>query len=227
MQVAIQEALVQDAAARAEEGAAEEAAEAAGGGGSGGSGGSGGGSRSACSAGGASSAASASPHAVQGGGGATAGKRGAPDQTRCTALLQHIMATAHRYQVERLRLWCEKELCGCITTASVCDVLCQAHLFEAPQLEEVCLDFVKKNLTRVITTPSFGRLTVECPPVMLKVMASMGNLDKSTETAALKAQEQMQAGGADGAGGAGAAGSPRQSGGGAWSGSGSKRRRQF
>ena len=132
------------------------------------------------------------------------------------------MATAHRYQVERLRLWCEKELCGCITTASVCDVLCQAHLFEAPQLEEVCLDFVKKNLTRVITTPSFGRLTVECPPVMLKVMASMGNLDKGTEAAALKAQEQMQAGGGGGGGA-----SPGGAGAGAGSGSGSKRRRQF
>jgi hypothetical protein len=227
VQAAIKEALVRDKAARAED--EEQAGEAAGGGGpSAGayaaSGASGGGSSIDAATAAAAAAAAASPaaaHGSKGGAAAAATKRNSPDQTRYTALLQHVLATAHRYQVERLRLWCEKELCGCITTASVCDVLCQAHLFEAPQLEEVCLDFVKENLTKVVTTPSFGRLTVECPPVMLKVMAHNGNLDKGTATAALKAQEQMQAGGGGGAspGGAGA-----EAGAG---GSGSKRRRQF
>ena len=46
-------------------------------------------------------------------------------------LEQRALAASHKYQVTRLRLWCEQQLCECISVAEVCNVLCQARAREA------------------------------------------------------------------------------------------------
>merc|ERR1712046_84421 len=45
--------------------------------------------------------------------------------------LQSILALSHQYQVHRLRLWCEEQLCKHICKDQVCSILCQAHMYEA------------------------------------------------------------------------------------------------
>ena len=50
-----------------------------------------------------------------------------------------------KYQVQRLRLWCEQQLCEYISKDQVCSILCQAHLYEASQLEKVCDTQLERN----------------------------------------------------------------------------------
>ena len=66
----------------------------------------------------------------------------APPQRKRIAVLQRMLAARHKYQLARLRLWCEQQLCECIDVDGACDVLRQAHLYEAKQLEAACLEFV-------------------------------------------------------------------------------------
>lgn len=50
--------------------------------------------------------------------------------------LQKLLSVSHLYQVQRLRLWCEHKLCECLTVVDAFSILCQAHLYEAKQLEQ-------------------------------------------------------------------------------------------
>merc|ERR1712083_813673 len=84
------------------------------------------------------------------------------------SLLQGVLALSHRYQVTRLRKWCEQQLCQSLSTSDVCTVLCQAHLYQARQLEESCLRFIQAHKAAVVVTEAFGRLATEWPQVMLK-----------------------------------------------------------
>merc|ERR1712032_1336154 len=106
------------------------------------------------------------------------------------SFLQSVLAVSHKYQIARLRLWCEQQLCEDLTVQEVCSVLCQAHLYEAKQLEEVCLMFVKQNLEDVVKTPTFGRLAKEWPEVMLKISLFMVGAAESQAAAVIAAQHQ-------------------------------------
>lgn len=85
------------------------------------------------------------------------------------ALLQNLLAISHKYEVPRLRQWCEQKLCVCITVEDVCSILCQAHLYGAKTLEEVCLTFVKAHMEQVAATAMFGTLAKDWPEVILKI----------------------------------------------------------
>merc|ERR1712232_1314585 len=98
------------------------------------------------------------------------------------SMLQHVLAVSHKYQVARLRLWCEEQLCKHITVTEVCSVLCQAHLYEAKQLESACLTFIMKNMQSVMVVPSFGVLAKEWPAVMLKISRFMAGISETSTT---------------------------------------------
>merc|ERR1712100_214594 len=84
-------------------------------------------------------------------------------------LLQHLLAISHKYQVTRLHLWCEQELSKYLSVTEVCHVLCQAHLYEASQLEKTCLAWIKANQAAVVVTPAFSALAKDWPKVMFKI----------------------------------------------------------
>jgi len=120
------------------------------------------------------------------------------NEARCSldiriAMLQNILAASHKYQVSRLRLWCEQQLCERISKTKVCSILCQAHLFEAQQLERICLSFIKENMETVVATPGFGSLGAEWPEVMLKINVNMAGLTESAAAPAIGAQAQARA----------------------------------
>merc|ERR1711879_759843 len=96
-----------------------------------------------------------------------------------TSLVQGILATSHKYQVSRLRMWCERQLCEGLTADNVCTVLCQAHLYEAKHLEEACLRFVRDNEQAVVVTQAFGSLLKDWPQVMLKISVFIAGVSES------------------------------------------------
>eukprot|EP00747_Dinoflagellata_sp_TGD_P156583 gnl/TRDRNA2_/TRDRNA2_177678_c4_seq1.p1 gnl/TRDRNA2_/TRDRNA2_177678_c4~~gnl/TRDRNA2_/TRDRNA2_177678_c4_seq1.p1 ORF type:complete len:518 (+),score=80.10 gnl/TRDRNA2_/TRDRNA2_177678_c4_seq1:75-1628(+) len=104
------------------------------------------------------------------------------------SMLQQLLAVSHKYQVTRLQLWCERELCRCITVGEVCTVLCQAHLYEAKQLEQKCLEFIKTHKNEVVRTDTFGSLSQVWPQVSLKITLHMSDIDERSAAAAIDKQ---------------------------------------
>jgi speckle-type POZ protein len=106
------------------------------------------------------------------------------------ASLQIMLAVSHKYQLARLRSWCEHRLCECISVPEVCSVLCQAHLYEAEELEKACLAFIAKSLQAVVLTEKFGTLGKEWPEVMLKVNTFTAGVSESSAALAIQAQRE-------------------------------------
>lgn len=104
------------------------------------------------------------------------------------SFLQSMLAVSHKYQILRLQRWCEQQLCQGINVMDVCSVLCQAHLYEARQLEETSLVFIKENMDKVVITPAFGSLGREWPEVMLKINVFVAGVSASSAAAAIEAQ---------------------------------------
>lgn len=111
-----------------------------------------------------------------------------PETRMC--LLQGVLAASHKYQVTRLRLWCERQLCERITINDVCSVLQQAHLYEAKHLEEACLKFVKEHFHAIVVMESFGIMSKDWPEVALKVNIFMAGVSENSAEAAIQAQRK-------------------------------------
>merc|ERR1712176_399436 len=89
-------------------------------------------------------------------------------------------------------MWCEQQLCQSLSTSDVCTVLCQAHLYQARQLEEACLHFIQAQKAVVVVTQAFRRLAKEWPEVMLKVNMFFAGVSahETAAAAALDAQSE-------------------------------------
>ena len=72
------------------------------------------------------------------------------------------------HQVERLQRRCEAQLCKQLSAEQVCSVLCQAHVFEATQLEKACLSYIKDNAAQVLKLQAYADLS-KWPEVALKI----------------------------------------------------------
>lgn len=101
------------------------------------------------------------------------------------ASLRQALALSHKYQETRLQKWTEQELCKHISTAEVCHLLCQAHLYEAKLLESKCLDFLAANKNEVAMGASFGSLAQEWPEVMLKITLQLARFSDDASAAAM------------------------------------------
>jgi speckle-type POZ protein len=106
--------------------------------------------------------------------------------------LQQLLAISHKYQINRLQIWCEASLCKRISLEGVCSTLCQAHLFEAKRLEEKCLDFIKANMNDVVKTDSFGWLSQDWPQVSLKIILHNASVPKANATTAIEKQQNAR-----------------------------------
>ena len=73
------------------------------------------------------------------------------------------------HQVERLQRRCEAQLCKQLSAEQVCSVLCQAHVFEATQLEKACLSYIKDNAAQVLKLQAYADLISKWPEVALKI----------------------------------------------------------
>jgi hypothetical protein len=69
----------------------------------------------------------------------------------------------------------------------VCNVLCQAHLYDATQLEEACLSFIREHAKAVCTAPSFGALGAEWPAVLVKVNHYLAGVEAAEAAPAIEA----------------------------------------
>eukprot|EP00930_Biecheleria_cincta_P084448 TRINITY_DN73910_c0_g1_i1.p1 TRINITY_DN73910_c0_g1~~TRINITY_DN73910_c0_g1_i1.p1 ORF type:complete len:519 (+),score=112.57 TRINITY_DN73910_c0_g1_i1:99-1655(+) len=107
------------------------------------------------------------------------------------SLLQGVLAVGHKYQIARLQLWCEVQLCRCICVEEVCSVLRQAHLYEAKLLEQLCLQFVKDNMAAVVAQPAFASLTRDWPEILFKINMFLAGLSDVAAASLLTSQASL------------------------------------
>ena len=112
----------------------------------------------------------------------------------CTKMpmLQQWLALSHKYQLMRLQLWCERQLCDYISIQDVCSVLCQSHLYECKQLEERCLEFIKTHIHDVVNSEDFVALSRDWPQVALKITMHIAGIPKDSVVAALEKHENVR-----------------------------------
>merc|ERR1712194_411843 len=101
--------------------------------------------------------------------------------------MQGLIAVSHRYQVSRLRLWCEQQLCERISIEDVCSILCQAHLYDAKELENACLSFFQHHRQAVVVSENFGILSKGWPEVMLKLNIFLAGVSEESAVVAIEA----------------------------------------
>ena len=109
--------------------------------------------------------------------------------------IQRLLAVSDKYQIKRLQLWCQAKLSEGINTSQVCDILSQAHLLQAKQLERACLSFIKDNMSQVLTMPSYLELLKKWPQLALKISLFLADVSEAqtltTMDAFAKPQEQQ------------------------------------
>ncbi|KAL6641086.1 hypothetical protein ACP70R_019267 [Stipagrostis hirtigluma subsp. patula] len=91
-------------------------------------------------------------------------------------MLQHLLVAADRYNVERLKLICEKKLCRYIDVGTVAAILTLAEQHRCNGLKKVCFDFLSSsaNLRAVMATDGFDHLSQSCPSIMKQLIAMLG-----------------------------------------------------
>uniref|UniRef100_A0A0A9DNT1 BPM/SPOP BACK domain-containing protein n=1 Tax=Arundo donax TaxID=35708 RepID=A0A0A9DNT1_ARUDO len=90
-----------------------------------------------------------------------------------TLVLQHLLAAADRYGLDRLRLLCEAKLCDELTAETVAATLALAEQHHCSELKSACLKFaaVRENLgdlckkiaSRSINNYCQGALAMQVP----------------------------------------------------------------
>ncbi|RHN68295.1 putative chromatin remodeling & transcription regulator BTB-POZ family [Medicago truncatula] len=59
-----------------------------------------------------------------------------------TVMVQHLLAAADLYNLDRLKMLCESKLCEEINTETVATTLALAEQHHCPQLKTICLKFI-------------------------------------------------------------------------------------
>jgi speckle-type POZ protein len=82
-----------------------------------------------------------------------------------TDMLQHLLAAADRYALDRLKLICSRKLIGHISVETVGSILVFAETYNCPELKNRCLDFfaVEKNFKVAVFSDGFAILLQNFP----------------------------------------------------------------
>jgi speckle-type POZ protein len=93
-------------------------------------------------------------------------------------LSQHLLVAADKYNLERLKLLCEKMLCEYINAGNVATILALAEQHRCQGLKKVCFHFLSSpaNLRAAVASDGFEHLSRSCPSVMAELVAMLGNL---------------------------------------------------
>ena len=85
-------------------------------------------------------------------------------------MAQHLLAAADRFQMERLRAFCEQRLCTSVDVETAATTLALAETNHAVDLKRVCLEFVADNLQAVMHSDGFSYLIRTCPHLQMEIL---------------------------------------------------------
>ncbi|TVU49796.1 hypothetical protein EJB05_01133, partial [Eragrostis curvula] len=93
-----------------------------------------------------------------------------PETTAAVALAQGLLAAAHRYKLERLKLMCEAALLRRVDVGTVASSLAVAEMHGCRALKAACEEFIARpgNLKAVMETEGFQKIKADCPAVLIE-----------------------------------------------------------
>ncbi|CAN6305180.1 unnamed protein product [Urochloa humidicola] len=90
-----------------------------------------------------------------------------------SAMLQHLLVAADRYNLERLKVICQDKLCKHIDKDSAATILALAEQHNCHGLKDACLVFLSSSSTlgAIMETDGFKHLTISCPGVLKELVS--------------------------------------------------------
>nr|CAB3462312.1 unnamed protein product [Digitaria exilis] len=81
-----------------------------------------------------------------------------------------LLAAAHRFDLERLKMMSEEMLCGRIDVNNVAGILVVAEECGCRELKEACVEFIAApgNLKAVMETEGYEKMKAKCPTVLVE-----------------------------------------------------------
>ncbi|XAR66243.1 hypothetical protein NMG60_11012402 [Bertholletia excelsa] len=100
----------------------------------------------------------------------------------CTSnnMVQHLLAAADRFGLDRLKQLCEAKLCDEISDDTVATTLSLAEQHHCPQLKTICLKFAAVNLGVVMQSEGFKSLKESCPALLVELLETVAAADKNS-----------------------------------------------
>ncbi|CAI0411195.1 unnamed protein product [Linum tenue] len=99
-----------------------------------------------------------------------------------TNMIQHLLAAADLYNLDRLKVLCESKLCEELTAVSVATTLALAEQHQCAQLKAVCLKFAANpaNLGVVTQSEGFRHLEQSCPALVCELLKTLASADEDS-----------------------------------------------
>ncbi|XP_016573522.1 BTB/POZ and MATH domain-containing protein 3 isoform X3 [Capsicum annuum] len=95
-----------------------------------------------------------------------------------TIMMQHLLAAADRFGLDRLKELCEAKLCEEVNVDTVATTLSLAEQHHCPQLKAICLKFAATNLGVVMQTEGFKHLEQSCPSLLSELLEAVASVDE-------------------------------------------------
>ncbi|KAF7024866.1 hypothetical protein CFC21_037141 [Triticum aestivum] len=91
--------------------------------------------------------------------------------------LQHLIAAADRYNLQRLKVLCEDKLCKLVDVSSVRTIFILAERHNCGGLKDVCLEFLKtpSNLKEITATNVFDDIIRTCPYLLEELIGKLAS----------------------------------------------------
>uniref|UniRef100_A0A5B7AQ11 Putative BTB/POZ and MATH domain-containing protein 3 isoform X1 n=1 Tax=Davidia involucrata TaxID=16924 RepID=A0A5B7AQ11_DAVIN len=97
-----------------------------------------------------------------------------------TIMVQHLLAAADRFGLDRLKQLCEAKLCEEVNADTVATTLPLAEQHRCPQLKAICLKFAATNLGVVMQSDGFRFLEESCPSLLSELLETVASADENS-----------------------------------------------
>ncbi|KAL3647330.1 BTB/POZ and MATH domain-containing protein 3 [Castilleja foliolosa] len=101
-------------------------------------------------------------------------------------MMQHLLAAADRFGLDRLKQLCEAKLCEEVTADTVATTLSLADQHHCTELKAVCLKFAATNLGVVMQSEGFRHLEESCPSLLSELLETVASVDEKWNLASGK-----------------------------------------
>ncbi|KAM7494871.1 hypothetical protein LguiB_029480 [Lonicera macranthoides] len=100
---------------------------------------------------------------------------GSTSMCTSTIAMQHLLAAADRFGLERLKQLCEAKLCEDVSVETVATTLSLADQHRCSQLKAICLKFAAANLGAVMKSEGFKYIEESCSSLLSDLLMTVAS----------------------------------------------------